>query len=221
MNILFMLYEFLTLFILVLITYFVLTCYAKRLDLCNPCKKFLKIIIFALYIDMVLIVTGSGTIYEIGKYDEIIRLDEITLNLFDSDGVATYILNIIMCIPFGFLIPLIWPKSRLGETALSGLFFSFMIETSQLLNRRNSAVDDLLMNTIGVILGYLIYVLFCRLFKSLLDREPKNAFSRFLRQEPQLLKYEYLIYLVGMFIGHFFLYNWRGWIKLFYNYYYY
>ena len=40
------------------------------------------------------------------SYDTIIRLEEINLLPFQSEGIMTYVLNIIMFLPLGFLIPL-------------------------------------------------------------------------------------------------------------------
>ena len=62
---------------------------------------------------------------------------------FDSIGIG-YILNIIMCMPLGFLLPLIWEDCRkLGKTVLIGAGFSLLIEITQLFNYRATDIDDL------------------------------------------------------------------------------
>lgn len=212
-------YPLLTLVLPTLILFFVLKRHGTKDGNAAPAKKLIKILIFTLYIYLVFTVTGAGTIYEIGNYPELIRLDEITWKLFDSNGGSTYILNIIMCVPFGFLVPLIWKRVTLAGTIGSGFLLSFMIEASQLLNRRNSAVDDLLMNTIGAAIGYLLYLVYRQVYRYLYKKSPRNPLCRFLAQEPQVVKYEHLLYVIGMFAGHFLLYNWRGYIVLFYDYY--
>lgn len=153
--------------------------------------------IFILYLYMVMNVVGMGSIWEIGKYDSIIRLDEIKLIPFQSEGLLTYILNIIMLTPLGFLLPLIWKKYRvISKTVIAGFLFSLSIELGQLFNRRSTEIDDILMNVLGAILGFGIWLLFNKLFKS----KPKDV--NVFRDEP-------LIYLLLSVLGTFFLYNWR------------
>ena len=202
------------------IIFFVIRWRMGKQDRKEPLKKLAKIVIFALYVYMVFSVTGSGTIYDIGCYPELVRMDEISWRFFDSDGGITYILNIIMCVPFGFLVPFIWEKVKFKGTVFAGFLFSFMIEASQLLNRRNSAVDDLLMNTIGAAVGCLIYMVYRQMYQHLFHGSSKNICIRFLNQEHPVLRYEHLLYIAGMFLGHFLLYNWRGYVLLFSDYYY-
>lgn len=65
--------------------------------------------------------------------------------------------NIVMFIPLGYLIPLLWEKTRrFWKILLIGIFLSCFIECFQLFIDRTVDVDDVLLNTIGVILGYLI-----------------------------------------------------------------
>ena len=114
---------------------------------------------------MVIRVAGSGSIWEINRYNSLIRMEEINLLPFQSEGYLTYILNIIMFMPLGFLLPLIWFKYRtIYKTILTGLGFSFAIELGQLFNRRATDVDDLLMNTAGTAIGFLIWFIFKKLF---------------------------------------------------------
>ncbi|MDE8707787.1 VanZ family protein [[Ruminococcus] torques] len=50
-----------------------------------------------------------------------------------------------------------WKKMRsLHLTALARFSFSILIEISQLLNNRRTDIDDLIMNTLGSIIGFLI-----------------------------------------------------------------
>lgn len=69
----------------------------------------------------------------------------------------THILNIIMFMPLGFLLPLIWKSFRNGVGVLvTGVGFSLAIEIAQLFNRRLTDVDDLIMNTMGTLIGFII-----------------------------------------------------------------
>ncbi|MDU5333468.1 VanZ family protein [Enterococcus sp.] len=153
---------------------------------------------FLFYLYLVIDVTGVGTLEDIFSYPELIRLGEINLIPFQSGVGLLNILNIIMFAPLGFLLPLIWKQCRkLSSTVLLGFQFSLMIELLQLFNRRATDIDDLLMNTLGALIGFLIWLLYQKLFRKTLQQI--NAFSK---REPQ-------IYLILSLLGVFFLYHWR------------
>lgn len=115
----------------------------------NKAIHFVWVYIFLLYIYLTFSVAGIGSIWDIGHYDTIIRLEEINLLPFQSEGIMTYVLNIIMFLPLGFLIPLIWKRYRNPlKIFMIGFGFSLSIELCQLFNRRNTDIDDLMMNTL-------------------------------------------------------------------------
>ena len=126
-------------------------------------KKFYLIFIFLFifYIWMVYTVTGAGGLSDIiyspeGGTDSIIKAN-INLVPFSSGIGFTFYLNIIMCIPLGFLLPFIWKNYRkLYKTAIIGFGFSMLIELSQLITTRATDIDDLIANTIGAVIGYFI-----------------------------------------------------------------
>jgi glycopeptide antibiotics resistance protein len=64
--------------------------------------------------------------------------------------------NTVCFMPFGFLLPLITKKPcNILLTGFIGLLFSALIETSQLVFKIGVFdVDDIILNTAGVILGY-------------------------------------------------------------------
>lgn len=67
--------------------------------------------------------------------------------------------NIIAFMPMGFFLPAVTGK-RLGsmQILLLVFFFSLAVETVQLLTKLGCFdVDDLILNTLGGLLGYLIY----------------------------------------------------------------
>lgn len=68
----------------------------------NKAIHFVWVYIFLLYIYLTFSVAGIGSIWDIGHYDTIIRLEEINLLPFQSEGIMTYVLNIIMFLPLGF-----------------------------------------------------------------------------------------------------------------------
>ena len=121
--------------------------------------------IFFIYCSMALYVAGVGTIWNlISNKGEL--TGRINLTLFSPDGFMQYFLNVIMFMPFGFLLPYIWEEFRsFKKSLLAGFCFSLTIETIQLFNYRVSDVDDLMTNTFGTFVGYMICMAFIRIFK--------------------------------------------------------
>ncbi len=69
------------------------------------------------------------------------------------------LLNVLMMIPFGFLLPVI-KKCRLWRCIMYTFLLSLIIELLQpLINDYRSAdITDLITNTIGGLVGYLLYL---------------------------------------------------------------
>ena len=108
---------------------------------------------------------GIGTIWDLITYG---KLDNsINLIPFSSEGAMTYILNIIMFMPLGFLLPLIWENFRNAKkVVLMGFLMSLAIEICQLFNIRTTDIDDLLMNTLGALVGYCCWKVFSLIFRN-------------------------------------------------------
>lgn len=157
------------------------------------------VFIFLYYVYFVLETTGIGTIWEIGLYPGMKLQEEINLIPF-RDGISlSMILNVVMFMPLGFLLPLLWKEYQsLVRTAIIGFCFSCGIEFCQLFNRRVSDVDDLLMNTLGAILGWLIWIVFSRITHLKYGRRNQGFGGK-----------EGAVYLALSLVGQFFLYNWR------------
>ena len=157
------------------------------------------VFIFLYYVYLVLETTGIGTIWEIGLYPGMKLQEEINLIPF-RDGISlSMILNVVMFMPLGFLLPLLWKEYQsLVRTAIIGFCFSCGIEFCQLFNRRVSDVDDLLMNTLGAILGWLIWIVFSRI-----------THLKYGRRNQGFGEKEGAVYLALSLVGQFFLYNWR------------
>ena len=76
-----------------------------------------------------------------------------------SEYPVNYMLNVMLFVPFGFLLPVLWKKfEKMRFVLLFGAFFSLSIEIFQLFNLRVTDIDDLLMNTVGAIVGYLLFL---------------------------------------------------------------
>ena len=71
--------------------------------------------------------------------------------------------NILLFLPIGLLTPLLWPRwRRWGLPVALGLLISLSIEFSQLFIGRGADVDDVWLNTLGALLGYLLFRLLAR-----------------------------------------------------------
>jgi glycopeptide antibiotics resistance protein len=111
------------------------------------------IYIFCFFIALILSVTSVPDFYHLS-------LDADT-NLipfdFFSVGYVEYAQNIVLFIPVGFFLPLLWKRfENIGLTFTWGFLFSLSIEIIQLFNDRVTDIDDLLMNAAGAVAGYLV-----------------------------------------------------------------
>lgn len=74
-----------------------------------------------------------------------------------------YLLNLILFVPFGFLLPALWTKYQTSKrTIFTGFGLSLLIEISQLFCYRTTDVDDLIMNTLGTSLGFMLFKIFSK-----------------------------------------------------------
>ena len=193
----------------VLFQIFVLRKEAKKNSYHLSPKHFILVYIFLLYLSFVFQATGMGTLWFLGRYDTVIRISEIHLipfSTFDTSmlfgSIMTDVLNIIMTIPFGFFLTLIWTEFRsIKKVALTGFVFSLFIELSQLLNRRATAIDDLIMNTLGAIIGYLIFKVIYKMISKTYKLQTTIKLSS------PIIRNEAIIYLVCAFMGVFLFYN--------------
>ena len=95
-----------------------------------------------------------------------LRINLVPLvNLFDYETTRNIIWNIVgntaMFIPSGIVLPIVYRKlDRFGKVVAAGAFISLCIEILQLpFHSRVSDIDDLILNTLGVAIGYGIYAL--------------------------------------------------------------
>ncbi|NCB33599.1 MAG: VanZ family protein [Erysipelotrichia bacterium] len=86
------------------------------------------------------------------------------------------ILNIVMMIPFGFLFPIITDR-RVGRTVAAAFLLSLCIELFQPLisTYRVADISDVIDNTLGGLIGYLIYYPFSIRLKTFLHSKDKAA----------------------------------------------
>jgi glycopeptide antibiotics resistance protein len=128
-----------------------------------------KFTVFYIYIAMVLYVTIMPFELSITiNTDSLAQLIHTTpfedLRLNRTGALRECMLNVVMTMPFGFLLPWMKNKRNVIAVGLFTLLFSACIETIQLyyclqgaFHSRSCDVTDLITNTIGGILGYLVY----------------------------------------------------------------
>ena len=85
--------------------------------------------------------------------------------------------NLILLLPLGLMLPILWKGFRnVTKVILFGFFLSLSIEVMQLLSvyignmGRAFDIDDIILNTIGVYIGYVIYRIITKNEKSILNR---------------------------------------------------
>lgn len=175
--------------------------YIKKKSLSNNFYRnihLLKVNCLIIYLYTVLCVTGIGCLWDIGKYDTIIRSDEINVVPLQTPFSVTNFLNVILFMPLGFFLPFIWERHRsFWKTLSMGMLFSCCIEICQLFNHRTTDIDDFLMNTFGAGFGYCAWWLLKKIFKTFDCDCIELSYS------------ESYMYLIVTVVSEFLLYNWR------------
>lgn len=167
---------------------------------------FIAMIAFSVYVAGVYHFTGAGTIYDGLMYQLKLKQDQINMIPFSHDiDITACLLNILLFIPLGLLVPIIWQKmNKFTYIIGTGFLFTLLIEISQLLNNRRSDVDDILLNVLGAIIGFGFFKLFDKITK-----------SKFQANDPVVAGLP--ICIVVVFVGRFLLYNEMGLAKLLYG----
>lgn len=120
--------------------------------------------------------------YNLVLFKEINRFIEYRQELGAFAVFANLFGNILIFIPFGFFMPMGSKRRSFLKTTWNSFVLSLCVEVFQLITRVGSFdVDDLLLNTLGGVLGYLLFV-FCnavrrRYFAKKRNREVKKRKS--------------------------------------------
>lgn len=126
-----------------------------------------------------------------GKSVNLIPL--VTLKLED---VNTSFLNILLMMPFGFGLPFV-SNFRMKKVVVVGLLLSIVIELLQLITGftanttfRVADVNDLIFNTVGVAIGYMLFVGFVRNYRQIFRNSTisANPILRYIADRPQVDK---------------------------------
>lgn len=202
---------------------------AKKQEESVSLRHFVWVYIFLLYLTLVYQMTGVTTIWSIiNRVDlwrqlgtPIIDVNRIYLVPFVSSAKAPYLYNILMTIPLGFLLALLWPQFRnVKKVALTGFCLSLAIEVSQLFSIRATMVDDLVANTLGAILGYVLFLILYSIFQLCMKiinkqampvsaNDPNSTFKGVSRSKfsSYIIRNEPIIYIVLSFVGYALFFN--------------
>ncbi len=92
----------------------------------------------------------------------------VIYNIFDAGAMKVnlfyFLGNILMFIPLGFFISLLWNTSQ-KKVVFIGFSVSLFIEIFQIFIARQTDIDDLILNTLGTYLGVLLYKFLFSKFK--------------------------------------------------------
>ena len=116
-------------------------------------KKSLFYCLFACYLGVVYVLVGLPTVTYIRP--------ELNLNLIPilpmAEDWKNSVLNVFLFVPLGMMLPLGWLKFRKKRYTVGFCFgISLCIESLQMLTFRATDVNDLITNTLGAYLGYLV-----------------------------------------------------------------
>ena len=118
---------------------------AKRAVLCGC---------FALYLSGIYALAGLPNVLYV-RFEPNINTEPFAYMFSDWD---TTLLNVLLFIPLGLGLPLLWKDFGIWwKTVLFGFFLSALIEFAQIFTYRATDINDLMTNTLGTAVGYLLF----------------------------------------------------------------
>ncbi len=119
-------------------------------------RKIAVTMFFSLYLAALFLITGIPSAYSLRFEPAFNLIPIIDVATSPLDYVRNTMLNILLFVPLGFLLPILWERYRsLKMSAFMGLVVSALIELLQIFTFRLTDVDDLITNTAGTVAGYL------------------------------------------------------------------
>ena len=118
------------------------------------------VFVFCYYLLGILTMTGIGKLKSFSP--EIVLIPFLDM----ISGPIDTVLNIVLFVPLGLFLPLLYKKySCINNIVLTGFLFSLSIEIVQMFGRGLTDINDLITNTVGASLGYFIYKWFIRIVR--------------------------------------------------------
>lgn len=140
----------------------------KKVERKQSLFHIIAVFLFCYYLFGILTVTGIGYTSKIRFCPNISLIPFIGM----ITGPIDTMLNIILFVPLGFFLPLLYEKyNKIKSVVLTGFPFSLSIEIIQMFDWGSSDINDLMTNTIGACLGYLIYYLLSKVMPDNLRKQ--------------------------------------------------
>ncbi len=156
-----------------LIRFFYLQNHREKFHLYKELSKLISIIyIWLLFTLLTFTDLNVNSGINIIPFSEILRY-EIGTKMFYYNVIG----NIIIFIPFGYLISSYINPKRIWGIIITSLGTSSIVEFVQLQIGRSFDIDDIILNIVGAIIGYLLYKLLHNLYKHLPDICKKEGFK--------------------------------------------
>lgn len=161
--------------------------YLKKSDRKQTTAHILVTFVFSYYLIGILTMAGINSLKSLSPRLVLIPFLDMV------NGPVDTILNIVLFLPLGFFLPLLYKKcNRLSRTVLIGVLLSLSIEIIQMFGMGATDINDLMTNGVGTFLGYYIYRLLIQFFR----KELCNKF-----QAIKINDYnELLFFIVGSFV---------------------
>lgn len=144
-----------------------------------PLLRQLTIFLFIACVLVILTATVLGSVYRKFRGGESLIAEYRILNLVPfntfkekwaaGEGVkiTQLIANALMFVPLGAFFPAVVKNARrLWKTAAYMALFSFLIEFTQYFIGRSADIDDLIFNTLGGVVGYVLFYIFTGILKN-------------------------------------------------------
>lgn len=126
-------------------------------------KRMIGYLLFAVYLSGMFAVVGLPDIRYV-RFDP--RYNAVPFLYMFSDLTNT-LLNVLLFVPLGFFLPFFWKRFfPFPRAVLFGFFTSMLVESLQIFTYRATDINDLMTNTLGTFLGWLLARITLRLIPS-------------------------------------------------------
>lgn len=150
--------------------------------------RIIAIFVFSFYLVGVLTVTGICI--KASFSPQIVYIPFVDM----ITGPVDTVLNIIMFIPMGIFLPMLYKKyDRFANIAFAGFLMSLSIEIVQMFGFGTTDINDLITNTVGACLGYAV-------FRGLHKFFPKSWISQVQADDSRFYYEPVLIWVMSLLI---------------------
>lgn len=148
----------------------------KNKDICSDIIN-LSFLLYILCLFQMVTLRDVNTVdgYNLIPFKEIFRYE-----IFSKEFIRNVIGNILLFLPFGFYAKYYFKKEKLPLITIFTILTSLTIELIQTKIGRTFDIDDIILNTLGGIIGYLIYKVYDNLFVKLSEKSKKIIMVLFL-----------------------------------------